>query len=245
MRRVFTADVVVDTTASGGGIATGADAFVEFLRATLDGAVTVHHGHMPEIDITSPATATGIWALQDVIVWPDGTRLHGYGHYHETYRASRRRVAHRVVDADPTPHRPDLDGAGGPCIGDARTADVDAGGRRHGGGWDGGHRAAADDPEPEAAAAGASRRRLNFGPAVLSPGFGADLTGGHQGFTENCGCAGSTVLECPDGGTPQGARALMPRPWPVRRRPGRAPSRAGGRARSRGRPAPARRRAPR
>ncbi len=85
MRRVFTADVVVDTTASGGGIATGADAFVEFLQATLDGAVTVHHGHMPEIDITSPATATGIWALQDVIVWPDGTRLHGYGHYHETY----------------------------------------------------------------------------------------------------------------------------------------------------------------
>jgi uncharacterized protein (TIGR02246 family) len=85
MRRVFTADVVVDTTASGGGIVTGADAFVEFLQATLDGAVTVHHGHMPEIDITSPATATGVWALQDVIVWPDGTRLHGYGHYHETY----------------------------------------------------------------------------------------------------------------------------------------------------------------
>jgi uncharacterized protein (TIGR02246 family) len=85
MRRTFTDDVVVDTTASGGGIVTGADAFVEFLQATLDGAVTVHHGHMPEIDVTTPATASGIWALQDVIVWPDGTRLHGYGHYHETY----------------------------------------------------------------------------------------------------------------------------------------------------------------
>ena len=29
--------------------------------------------------------STGIWSLQDFIVWPDGSRLHGYGHYHETY----------------------------------------------------------------------------------------------------------------------------------------------------------------
>jgi hypothetical protein len=40
---------------------------------------------MPEIQLTSASTATGIWALQDFIVWPDGTRLLGYGHYHETY----------------------------------------------------------------------------------------------------------------------------------------------------------------
>ncbi len=85
MRQVFTDDVVMDTTDSGGGVVTGADAFLAFLRETLAGAVTVHHGHMPEIHLTSPTTATGIWALQDVIVWPDGTRLHGYGHYHETY----------------------------------------------------------------------------------------------------------------------------------------------------------------
>ena len=85
MRRVFTDDVVMDTTDSGGGVVTGADAFVTFLQETLADAVTVHHGHMPEIHLTSPTTATGIWALQDVIVWPDGTRLHGYGHYHETY----------------------------------------------------------------------------------------------------------------------------------------------------------------
>ena len=85
MRQVFTDDVVMDTTDSGGGVVTGADAFVAFLSETLAGAVTVHHGHMPEIHLTSPTTATGIWALQDVIVWPDGTRLYGYGHYHETY----------------------------------------------------------------------------------------------------------------------------------------------------------------
>lgn len=85
MRRVFTDDVVIDTTASGGGVIQGADEFLQFLEQTLAGAVTVHHGHMPEIQLTSTSTATGIWALQDLIVWPDGSRLQGYGHYHETY----------------------------------------------------------------------------------------------------------------------------------------------------------------
>jgi uncharacterized protein (TIGR02246 family) len=85
MREVFTDDVVMNTAESGGGIVTGADEFLAFLAATLEDAVTVHHGHMPEIDLTSATTARGIWALQDVIIWPDGTRLHGYGHYHETY----------------------------------------------------------------------------------------------------------------------------------------------------------------
>ena len=85
MRDVFAEDVVVDTTQSGGGVITSADAFIAFLRETLDDVVTVHHGHMPEIELTSPTTATGIWALQDILKWPNGVELHGYGHYHETY----------------------------------------------------------------------------------------------------------------------------------------------------------------
>jgi uncharacterized protein (TIGR02246 family) len=85
MRRVFTDDVVMDTTAAGGDVVAGADKFLEFLQPTLHDAITVHHGHMPEIEISSPTTASGIWALQDTIIWPDGTRMEGYGHYHETY----------------------------------------------------------------------------------------------------------------------------------------------------------------
>lgn len=40
---------------------------------------------LPEIELTSPTTATGIWALHDIVIWPTGLRLDGHGHYHETY----------------------------------------------------------------------------------------------------------------------------------------------------------------
>lgn len=85
MRQVFCDDLVIDTTASGGNVVTGADTFMEFLSAGLQDVVTVHHGHMPEIELTSPTTAKGIWAMQDFLKWPDGRELRGYGHYHETY----------------------------------------------------------------------------------------------------------------------------------------------------------------
>ena len=85
MRRVFADDVVMDTTSSGGGVISGADEFLAFLEPTLRDVVTVHHGHMPEIQLTSTTTATGIWSMEDMLRWPDGTEMHGYGHYHETY----------------------------------------------------------------------------------------------------------------------------------------------------------------
>ncbi len=85
MRAVFTDDVTVDSADSGGNVVTGADAFLEFLQGVIGPAVTVHHCHMPEIEITSPDTASGVWAMEDMLRWPDGSELHGYGHYHETY----------------------------------------------------------------------------------------------------------------------------------------------------------------
>jgi hypothetical protein len=85
MRQVFTDDVEMDTTASGGGVIVGADEFMAFLTETLAEVVTVHHCHMPEIDVTSPTTAVGVWAMEDMLRWPTGMELHGYGHYHETY----------------------------------------------------------------------------------------------------------------------------------------------------------------
>ena len=84
MRQVFTDDVVIDTSEAGGDVVRGADEFVSYLQAVLGESVTVHQGHMPEIELTSGSTATGIWALHDIVIWP-GSRLEGFGHYHETY----------------------------------------------------------------------------------------------------------------------------------------------------------------
>ncbi len=85
MRKVFADDVTVDSADSGGNVTTGADAFLEFLQGAIGSAVTVHHCHMPEIEITSSTAASGVWAMEDMLRWPSGMELHGYGHYHETY----------------------------------------------------------------------------------------------------------------------------------------------------------------
>jgi hypothetical protein len=85
---VFTADVEIDVSGDGGGVTHGVAEFLPFLRAAIGDVVTVHHGHMPEIEITSPTTARGVWALEDQLWWPDGApvrHMHGFGHYHETY----------------------------------------------------------------------------------------------------------------------------------------------------------------
>jgi len=68
---------------------------VEEVSKILENVTTVHHGHMPEITLTSPTTATGIWAMEDKLLYPKAPsssgqhstprEMHGYGHYTETY----------------------------------------------------------------------------------------------------------------------------------------------------------------
>jgi len=106
MRDVFTDDVEMDTTGSGGGAIVGADDFMAFLTETLAEVVTVHHCHMPEIELTSPTTATGVWAMEDMLRWPNGMELHGYGHYHETYERAGGRW--RIKRSELTRLRTDL-----------------------------------------------------------------------------------------------------------------------------------------
>jgi hypothetical protein len=86
---VFTADVVMELPEAE-AVITGRDAVVQQVSAALEGASTVHHGHMPEITITGESTALGTWAMFDYVEWPnaeDGSRvgLNGYGHYFEEY----------------------------------------------------------------------------------------------------------------------------------------------------------------
>ncbi|HEX7823793.1 MAG TPA: nuclear transport factor 2 family protein [Mycobacterium sp.] len=86
-RDLFTDDFVSDTSQVGGKMVRGADEFVAFLQRTLGkpSQPTVHQVHAPEIELTSPSTATGVWALNDVVRLAPGVNLQGYGHYHETY----------------------------------------------------------------------------------------------------------------------------------------------------------------
>jgi len=86
-RTIFTDDFLSDTAEAGGKVIVGADEFVAFLRKTLGrpAQVTAHQVHAPEIELTSPTTARGVWALQDVVRLGPGVTLVGYGHYHETY----------------------------------------------------------------------------------------------------------------------------------------------------------------
>jgi hypothetical protein len=85
---VFADDVEIDTTGDGGRVTHGVAEFLPFLRQSIEQVITVHHGHMPEIELTSPTTARGVWAMEDRLWWPEGSpisHLHGYGHYIETY----------------------------------------------------------------------------------------------------------------------------------------------------------------
>jgi len=86
-RKLFADDFISDTSQSGGVMIEGADEFVAFIRGALARAVTVHHVQQPEIELMSSTTATGIWAMQDVVRFAPGVTLHGFGHYHETYEA--------------------------------------------------------------------------------------------------------------------------------------------------------------
>lgn len=85
---VFTDDVVFDVAESSSGASTK-DQFLASVREHLTTAVSVHHGHTPEIEIVDDTSATGIWAMFDRVEPPPGSDypvLTGAGHYHEEYR---------------------------------------------------------------------------------------------------------------------------------------------------------------
>ncbi|MFW0756285.1 nuclear transport factor 2 family protein [Pseudomonas sp. H11T01] len=66
----------------------GASSAMQAIQAAVTGVSTVHHGHMPEIEIVDDNNARGIWAMADLMKFPAGapvSELAGYGYYHETY----------------------------------------------------------------------------------------------------------------------------------------------------------------
>ncbi len=91
-REVFADDVDFDISDDmPDGVFTGADRAVAAAREGLADCTSIHHGHCPEIEITSDTTATGVWAMEDMLRWSESSEtpnqtLHGYGHYFEQYQ---------------------------------------------------------------------------------------------------------------------------------------------------------------
>ena len=91
-REVFAPEIVFHVPEFRSEPWTDVDAFIAWAAQQAGEQISVHHGHMPDIEILSATTATGVWAMEDILRHPDGKRspagfsfLHGYGHYHETY----------------------------------------------------------------------------------------------------------------------------------------------------------------
>jgi hypothetical protein len=90
---VFAQDAVMDVSDDTGneetGLVHGRDRIVKAVSGILTGARTVHHGHMPEIEVIDADHASGVWAMCDTVDFAsDGETprgMCGSGWYHETY----------------------------------------------------------------------------------------------------------------------------------------------------------------
>lgn len=112
-RGIFTADV--EFAGLSAPFAT-LDEFIDVQRRRLCDAVSVHHCHTAELELTGPSTATGIWAMSDYLEYPwepERRGFIGYGFYDEEYRLedgswkiSRLRMERLRMDPLVGPHLP-------------------------------------------------------------------------------------------------------------------------------------------
>ncbi len=108
-----------DATASYGGGATtlaGRPEIMEFLTTSMasETMLTSHKVHQPEITLTGPESATGVWALDDVVIMDDlGLVVRGASFYDDRYAKvdGDWRIAHtgyRRVFEEIEPRSPDV-----------------------------------------------------------------------------------------------------------------------------------------
>jgi len=87
---LFTADLKV-TTPDGAVYCDSGATYAASLRNSLESAISCHQGLTAEIEVLDETRARAIWAMQDVIEWPDRHPKQGWkgivgrGHYHESY----------------------------------------------------------------------------------------------------------------------------------------------------------------
>jgi ketosteroid isomerase-like protein len=93
-----------------GGVLEGRAAIVEFLSGALSdpGIVSAHHGHHPEIEMTGPDTASGVWYLEDRVIVPAADlEIGGTAFYRDQYRraATGWRICHTGYERVYEEHR--------------------------------------------------------------------------------------------------------------------------------------------
>lgn len=102
---VFAEDAVMDMSqpdrilVAEDGLYRGARAIRAFAERAIGEGQTIDKGVMPIIEFPSDTQATGIWAQEDRLVWPEGhpnRRLHGHGYEHHVYEkvAGRWKIKH-------------------------------------------------------------------------------------------------------------------------------------------------------
>jgi len=103
---LLTEDLVFDLTDGNPDVAkiVGRDAALEAVKASVGDAKTVHQIHSPEFDLNGDE-AFVIWAVQERVVWPNGTSLTAYGHYFDRWirdeggwRIAELKLTHLVMD---------------------------------------------------------------------------------------------------------------------------------------------------
>jgi SnoaL-like domain len=90
---LFLEDAVLDVTQdTGNPPINGQAAIIDQIKFAVVEAASSHQVHTPEIQLISDDAATGVWAMQDRVVWQPGrspipgvVSITGYGQYHEDY----------------------------------------------------------------------------------------------------------------------------------------------------------------
>ncbi|MET8406151.1 nuclear transport factor 2 family protein [Streptomyces sp900116325] len=87
LRSLFTDDA----RSTLGGDDQSVDDFISLAREWLGDATSVHSVSMAEIEVTGLGTASGIWGMEDIVIFPVHAGeapkgIHGWGHYLEEYR---------------------------------------------------------------------------------------------------------------------------------------------------------------
>ncbi len=106
LAELMTADILFDLDAGNPSSVpiTGRANVLAAVQDSVADALTVHQVHAPEFEITGEE-AQVIWAVQERVVWENGTSLTAFGHYHDRWiRLDRRwqlaelRLRHLIMD---------------------------------------------------------------------------------------------------------------------------------------------------